>query len=273
MCVWLVRAQIRLSLIYVQAQFVAHRLYSPTESQYVAPSATRPPVWPQDKHVSLAEAFHFAACAKRIGRRAKQENSRTAQSDEDGSVELGRPLGTSSSPLRSAWEILACCDGMCGAPLGMAVKSGFDSTIAWLCCCLTYGGQIVVEQAELRLSAESSNAPPSMEGGLAVTPSDFDQRPGGYEKQESAKMVHPKPIPEVLETLKRLLTESGDSLTPGGLFVALKKRNSKSSMSSDPRFLCILFISQTRDQFCNWHVGVHRCEIIISRSCPDELEM
>lgn len=180
------------------------------ESQYVTATGagSRAPVWPQDKHVSLSEAFHFAACVKRIGRRSKQESgSRSAESDEDG-IELGRGIGGQSSPLRSAWETLACCDGLCGAPLGVAVKVGFDTTIAWLCCCLTYGGQYVVEEAEHRLAADGGQ-PNS--GSIAVVPADFDMRPAGFEMQESAKLVHPKPIPEVLESLKVLVADNGDA--------------------------------------------------------------
>lgn len=190
------------------------------ESQYAAASGTgtSAPVWPQDKHISLAEAFHFAACAKRLGRRSKRDSgSRAVQDEEDNGIELGRSLSGQSSPIRSAWEALACSDGLCGAPLGMAVKLGFDSTIAWLCCCLTFGGQCVVEEAERRVASERNGGQQGSERSLslAVIPSDFDQRPEGYEKQESAKMVHPKPIPEVLETLKDLVASNGDDFTPG----------------------------------------------------------
>ena len=167
----------------------------------------------------MAEAFHFAACAKRLGRRAKQDNGRSVATcdDDDDGVELGRPAGVSATPIWEAWQMLACCDGMCGAPLGVAVKSGFDSTIAWLCCCLTYGGQVVVDQAERRLAGANNNTPAYPEQAVVVVPKDFDQRPEGYEKQESAKMVHPKPITEVVESLKKLLAENGDSLAPGKL--------------------------------------------------------
>ena len=149
---------------------------------------------------------------KRIGRRSKQDSARIGvhSEEDDSGVELGSSLvGDTSSPIRSYWETLACCDGMCGAPLGMAVKIGFESTIVWLCCCLTFGGQLIVEQAEKRQSS------PTMDGRLEVKPSDFDLRPEGYEKEESAKMVHPKPLPEVLEKLEGLLAENGDSFAPG----------------------------------------------------------
>lgn len=187
------------------------------ESQYVASRVVgrSPPTWPQDKHLSLSEAFHFAACAKRIGRRAKEDSSRSVPGDDDESgVEMGQVLGGSASPIRHAWEMLACCDGLCGAPLGLAVKGGFDSTIAWLCCCLTYGGQVIVDNAERRLSNTQSR-PNTEHAGIKVIPRDFDQRPEGYEKQETGKMVHPKPIPEVLEALKKSVANNGEAFGSG----------------------------------------------------------
>lgn len=186
-----------------------------SESQYVAPSlmGKHAPTWPQDKHISLSEAFHFAACAKRIGKRAKEENSRSTQGGDEGGMEMGYSFRNSSSPIKSAWEILACVDGLCGAPLGMAVKSGFDSTISWLCCTLTYGGQVVASKAERRLAVDNATTLPNAENVLPVIPSDFDQRPEGYEQQETGKMVHPKPLPEVLEKLRASVASESDSFS------------------------------------------------------------
>jgi len=182
------------------------------KSQYVTGSGqgARAPVWPQDKHVTPAEAFHFAACVRRIGRKSKEDSGRVSEpDDDDGGVELGRVLGGSSTPVRRFWEILACCDGMCGAPLGMSVKFGIESTVVWLCCCLTFGCQLVVEKAEQRQSK------PVTDGVIEVILADFDLRPEGYEQQESAKMVHPKPLSEVLQSLKSLLSDEGEAFTPG----------------------------------------------------------
>ena len=75
----------------------------------------------------------------------------------------------------------------------------------------------MVDQAERRLAGANNNTPANPEQAVVVVPKDFDQRPEGYEKQESAKMVHPKPITEVVESLKKLLAENGDSLAPGKL--------------------------------------------------------
>ncbi|CAB9500052.1 whole genome shotgun sequence [Seminavis robusta] len=163
------------------------------------------PVWPQDKHITLAEAFHFAACTKRIGRVAKQSGRRRSSQSEEMELGGGGPV---TNPIQSAWEALSCCDGLCGAPLGAAVKIGFDETLAWLCCLLTYGGQIVVDNAERRLAA---TMPSATDRPPVVVPSDFDQRPEGYTSQESAKLMHPKPVPEVLESIKGLIASNKDA--------------------------------------------------------------
>lgn len=184
-------------------------------SQYVRSRLSRStgPVWPQDKYISAAEAFHFAACAKRIGRRAKE----AVGMPRPGGMEMGlADGGDSMSPLKDAWETLSVCDGLCGAPLGIAVKLGFDSVVAWLCACLTYGGQIVAQAAEKRLADNNAGVlPTSPTRPVEIDPTDFDQRPVGYERQETGKMVHPKPIPEVLAILKSALESRGDAFVSG----------------------------------------------------------
>jgi pimeloyl-ACP methyl ester carboxylesterase len=207
-------------------------------SQYVAGAAVNrsSPVWPQDKHVTVEEAFHFAACARRVGRYAKQNKSRAATTLDhlSSAMELGSSSGRSeesaSSPIQSAWEALACCDGLCGAPLGMTIKIGFDSTVAWLSCFLTFGGQIIVDAAERRLreaapsiSSVTDRPPPR------ILATDFDQRPEGYQRQDSAKLVHPIPAPEVLDILKSLVAaNSRDVFQP-----------SKCAASRDTQYECL----------------------------------
>ena len=48
-------------------------------------------------------------------------------------------------------------------------------------------------------------------GPLAIVDSDFDARPPGYVQQEREGMVHPRPIPEVIERMVFYL-ESGDEV-------------------------------------------------------------
>ena len=110
-------------------------------------------MWPADKHITLEEAFHFAACAKRIGKLASIEKKRFAISggvtDEEGGIRAASGGGC-QVPIFLVWKILGCVDGLCGSALGMAVRGGFDCTVTWLCSTLTFGGQTVVEAMEDR---------------------------------------------------------------------------------------------------------------------------
>ena len=174
-------------------------------SRYVRSSVSRltPPVWPQDKHISLEEGFHFAACAKRIGKLASLEKKRFVSMDMEaamGGIEC-------PSPIFQVWKFLGTCEGLCGAALGMAVKGGYDVTVAWLCCTLTFGGQTLVEGIEHRHKWTEDQARASLAQLGPVLPTDFDCRPPGYESQESGTTVHPKPIPEVIEAMKALAQE------------------------------------------------------------------
>lgn len=183
------------------------------ESRLAPSTAThiQPPMWPADKHISLRGGFHFAACARRIGKLSTQERkanrSRADTSDVEEGVELdfdgsnSQQNNVETTGLVNAWKSLASCDGLCGAPLGGAVKQGYDWTLTWLCSTLTFGGQLVANAAEKRLG--------SSEAVLQISPLDFDCRPSGYQREENEMMVHPKPIPEVLATL-RSLVETGD---------------------------------------------------------------
>ena len=99
----------------------------------------------------------------------------------------------SQPPIVQAWINLACCDGLTGSTLGVAVKRGFDASVSWLCSAVIFGGQVVAERTEQRGAATGAT------GGLSVIVEDFDMRPQGYEIQEQeSSVVFPKPIPEVL---------------------------------------------------------------------------
>lgn len=110
-----------------------------------------------------------------------------------------------------AWRALSACDGLSGAPLGSAVKDGYDTTVAWLCCAVTFGGQVVVEQAEQRLA--SSNQ--AQQGPFEIVPTDFDCRPPGYESEESEMATFPKPIPEVVAVLRSVMDTGDDVIGKG----------------------------------------------------------
>ena len=160
-------------------------------------------MWPQDKHISLDEGFHFAACAKRIGKLASLEKKRFFSVD----VEAAMSGVECPSPIFQVWKFLGTCEGLCGAALGTAVKGGYDVTVAWLCCTLTFGGQTLVEGMEHRHKWTEDQARTLLAQLGPVLPTDFDCRPPGYESQESGTTVHPKPIPEVIEALKTLTHE------------------------------------------------------------------
>ena len=174
----------------------------------------QPPVWPTEKHITLRVGFHFAACARRIGKLATQERKASRSRAESSDIEEGVDVdfdGTtmssqssdSTSGLVTAWKSLACCDGLCGAPLGATVKQGYDWTLIWLCSTLTFGGQIVAGAAEVRRGRSDP---------LHILPVDFDCRPAGYQQEETEMMVHPKPIPEVIATLKSLVERNDVSI-------------------------------------------------------------
>lgn len=109
-------------------------------------------------------------------------------------------------PVFLIWKCLACCEGLCGSALGMTVRGGFDCTVSWVCSLLTFGGQTIVEAMEARQQKAFGESVLSELG--EVSPSDFDCRPPGYEKQESDTVVHPKPIPEVLGAIKKIMEEN-----------------------------------------------------------------
>lgn len=167
------------------------------DSKYVAGGSffqAQAPTWPNDKHVTVEEVFHFAACCKRIGKMATQHMRGMNQSmglevDPEGNAHASQPL------IMEAWKYLSTCNGLTGSTLGFAVKRGFDATVAWLCTCLVFGGQTLMESAEQRLVDGASLSQ------LAITPADFDNRPPGYTAEEREGVVFPKPIPEVLERL------------------------------------------------------------------------
>jgi len=186
-------------------------------SKYAGQSSSRltPPLWPQDKHISLDEGFHFAACVKRIGKLASVEKKRFISLD----VEAATTGIECPSPIFQVWKFLGTCEGLCGAALGIAVKGGYDVTVAWLCCLLTFGGQTVVEGIEHRHKWTDDQARTSLAQLGNVVPTDFDCRPPGFESQESGMTVHPKPIPEVIEGLKSIIQENpADAVLTDGTY-------------------------------------------------------
>jgi len=186
---------------------------SVTESLYVPPqprmARMTAPVWPADKHISLEEAFHFAACAKRIGKLASLEKKRFAVMASAGMVGSADADGC-QVPIYLIWKYLGCCEGLSVAPLGVSVKGGFDTTVSWLCSMCVFGGQAVVEGIEHRHRWTSQYACSRFHELGPAEDTDFDCRPPDYESQESDTVVHPKPIPEVVEAMQIILEQNAD---------------------------------------------------------------
>lgn len=159
------------------------------------------PVWPADKHISLEEGFYFAACVKRIGKVASLEKRKFAAVDP----EAATGNWDCPAPIYQVWKYLGTCEGLCGSPLGTVVRGGYDVTIAWLCSTLTFGGQVIVESMEHRHQWTEEQAWKSAGQLGQVQPVDFDCRPPGYQAQESETVIHPKPIPEVLAEMTKLV--------------------------------------------------------------------
>ena len=212
------------------------------ESKYFRGYRVQPPVWPADKHIALREAYHFAACARRVGKVAtalRKELSHEARrrgssglesSDDEEGIEitelsLHRDNGGAASDALSgknidehiskarrsdesrvldAWKALACCDGMCGAPLGSTIKDGYDATVTWLCNTVTYGVQVIADAAERRTLQAGKDVT-----DIVVLPPDYCRIPSLG--TDSGPVVYPVPIPEVVSTLKSI-TEEGTNL-------------------------------------------------------------
>lgn len=239
------------------------------ETKYATRASRRinAPVWPVDKHIATQEAFHFAACATRIGKVAtaakknknKNKGPRTLTSvrssdsyESDGgdegfemtNVNSSRPTITQfvndesddsdkeeeyptflNSPnkdrdnrpvLIEMWNTLACCDGLCGAHLGFAVKNGPDCVVSWLCSAVTYGCQRVAGVAERRLGFPTTNNQIG-ETTVKVIPSDYDCKSEGfYEDEENNIYISPIPLPKVIKELKNYHKEHCSSR--GGMY-------------------------------------------------------
>ena len=227
-----------------------------------------PPVWPTDRHVSFEETFHFAACCKRIAKFAKAASRASSSSSRD--EEFANALNSAGQQplIMQAWIVLACCDGLTGATLGVATKRGFDATVAWLCSVLVLGGQVVVERAERRLQQPPGGV--QVQDGFEIIPVDFDGRPAGYQHHEQGGTVmFPKPIPAVLESLLSYL-ESGDDAIAKCKCAQRPKKIRKSfnfTYSSIVHHFFIFPHSNTRVSICNWNFALHPVASFVTNHC------
>ena len=173
-----------------------------------------PPSFPADKHITWSEAHHFAACIRRIGKLATAAKKQLKLEEESEGIEVSLSSDESSGNQKKSdakaftklWKTLACCDGLSDHPLGHAVKEGPDCTVAWLCCAVIFGSQILAEQAEKRWNKQINN-----NSGMFL-PEDFVLRLQGYQSDDDSLMSHPLPMPVVISSLKNMSTEEKYSL-------------------------------------------------------------
>jgi len=178
------------------------------------------PIWPADKYFDLREAFHFAACARRIGKVATtirkemlwNSNNQLLSKfeDEEEGIEITAVFSRDTSPdedtlscqtdeknnvILEVWETLARCDGLTGLPLGAAVKEGDDCVIDWLSCLTIFGSQRVAKEAEKRMDGKTDVVIQSVDFDVSVSQRDDDE--------EETRLV-PLPLPGVITLLTQL---------------------------------------------------------------------
>lgn len=189
------------------------------------------PTWPNSDHIDVTQAFHFAACARRIGKVATNIKKRqlfnslessededeeegveiTAVFSRDQASELQKNMMPEDNVLVEVWETLARCDGLTGMPLGVTVKEGHDCVVDWLTCILTLGSQRVALAAEERLQKLSEpNSSKQIE--LSIKECDFEFYYPGYDENDDAdsdEIVSTLAIPRVLSELEILYKANG----------------------------------------------------------------
>ena len=184
------------------------------------------PVWPADKHIDLPEAFHFAACARRIGKVAtkirKQKLLKSTENfeDEEEGIEITAVFSRDTDQqtpesnqnedaniILQIWDTLGLCDGLTGLPLGAAVKDGYDSTIDWLSGMVTLGSQRVVLAAEKRCKTSQSKHI-SFEN-VTVEDQDFEV---SFAPISDSSGTPPLPLPYVSQALQAVV-DSCDAIS------------------------------------------------------------
>ena len=79
--------------------------------------------------------------------------------------------------------------------------------MAWLCCTITFGSQVLAEKVEKRSDSADD---------LVFLPEDFDLRPDEYQWDEEEDIaIRPLPIPEVLSSMKAIFLMEKDMIHEG----------------------------------------------------------
>ena len=178
----------------------------------------QPPKWPVDKRISVPEALHFAACARRIGKAATNVlrhdlhlNSSYEGGEEEEGIEITQifsreSVDTSCSvedpPVNSIlvlWEVLSRLDGLTGMPLGIAVKEGHDCVVSWLSCIAIFGAQRVALNAAKRCCKKSS----INSSDVCVEESDFAAAITSHKTDDEEQVESLLSLPHVIQKLKQ----------------------------------------------------------------------
>ena len=217
---WIRETPLRYRMAELENVSVRDTRYVSHETTYTARAVVTAPVWPTDKRVSLEEAFHFAACCKRIGKLATLYKKQGSGGGNYNDMEEAMTDHTAHLVME-AWRYLATCDGLVGFPLGAAVKRGLDSTVAWLCTTVVYGGQRLVVTAQQRMAHTITS---TNNGVVVVEPRDFGST---APRMSEGAPQPPTPIPVVADRLEQIVQESssggGDQSQPTGETVVQRK--------------------------------------------------
>ena len=179
-----------------------------------------PPTWPNDKHVDIKTAFHFAACVRHIGRYAtsvkKMLNSKKMNFDEDDEeegVEITAVFSRDEESISKesdrdhvalqVWDTLGLCDGLTGTPLGSAVKNGFDTTLDWLSGLLIFGSQRVILASHERMNLTMPKQYSTSE--LNVLDQDFESLISSVPHAAGNLQVSLLPLPYVKNALHSVI--------------------------------------------------------------------
>jgi len=210
-------------LTYRMADHEDVGVHESKHAKFMASAQVQAPVWPADKHINLPEAFHFAACARRIGkvatsirkRKHLDSTEKSLYEDEEEGIEITTVFSRDTDQqslecnqneediILQVWDTLGLCDGCTGLPLGAAVRDGYDSTIDWLSGIVTLGSQRIALSAEKRYKTSQSTRI-SFES-ITVEDQDFEVYFPPTLTQDEADGVAPLPLPYVSQALRAVL--------------------------------------------------------------------
>jgi hypothetical protein len=150
---------------------------------------------------------------------------------------------------------------MTGSPLGVAVKRGYDSTVAWLCSFVCFGVQVASDKARKRQPSVWSSrsissallVALSSTSSIIITSEDFDCRPVGYESHKCEGCMYPKPLPIVIAEMESYMKVADPTLRDCTLHLVVPKVYTVSCFLP---VVCV-FSSVTDKQHCHSWLCCH----------------